>query len=166
MSTSDEVPYCALTFGYTNYARDGFRPRLVRFTAAPSHDGGPLPAVLGGTGIAVSARCAHPGEAVAYAAHVAGAEVQRSLYVTAGGQPAHAAAWNDATANEICHGFFTDTLPTVGSAWLRPRYDGFLGVQDRGGEIVHEHLFDGLSADDALDRLDALHRAARRAARA
>ncbi len=166
MSTSDDVAYCPLTFGYTNYARAGFRPQVLRFVDAPAHADGPPCSVLGGTGIAVSARCRHPELAVAYAAHVAGADVQRGVYVTAGGQPAHRAAWTDPAADALCGGFFTDTVATLEAAWLRPRYDGFLTVQDEGGDAVHAHLFGRLRADDVLDRLDELHAAGIAAARA
>ena len=40
MSTTDEIAYMPLLFGYSNYARPGFRPSLVRFTGVPTVDGG------------------------------------------------------------------------------------------------------------------------------
>jgi multiple sugar transport system substrate-binding protein len=40
MSTTDEIAYIPLLFGYSNYARPGFRPSLVRFTGVPTMNGG------------------------------------------------------------------------------------------------------------------------------
>src|SRR5258706_14902347 len=56
MSREDDVVYCPLTFCYTNYARTGYAPKLVKFTNIPGVRG----SILGGTGFAVSARRAHP----------------------------------------------------------------------------------------------------------
>ena len=40
MSTTDEIAYIPLLFGYSNYARPGFRPALIRFSGVPTVDGG------------------------------------------------------------------------------------------------------------------------------
>jgi multiple sugar transport system substrate-binding protein len=161
MAGGDGVPYCPLLFGYSNYARDGFREHLVRFAPIPSGGAGHAGGILGGAGIGVSARSAHLTEAVAYAAHLASPAVQRGTYVTSGGQPAHRAAWTDAAADELTHGFFSGTLPALDAAYLRPRHPRFVEVQTRGGELLRKFLVDrDRDADGVLDELDALHRAA------
>ena len=60
---------CApLIFGYVNYAWEGFRPVRLQFADIPSFPGrGPQGAVLGGTGLAISARTQHPREALEFA---------------------------------------------------------------------------------------------------
>lgn len=156
MSTTDDVVYCPLLFGYTNYSRSGFRPRKVRFDVAPSHDGTPLGGILGGTGMGVSSGTASPREACAYAAFVGSSAFQAGPYVECAGQPAHLAAWTSPSANMLTDDFFLRTLPSLSVAYLRPRFDGFLVVQDRGGEIIHDHLFGGRTARQALDELDRL----------
>ena len=156
MSSTGEVVYCPLLFGYTNYSRDGFRPRKVRFDVAPSHDGSPLGAILGGTGMGVSSGTASPREACAYAAFVGSGAFQAGPYVERAGQPAHLSAWTSPRANELTDDFFLRILPSVSAAYLRPRFDGFLVVQDRGGEIIHDHLFGDRTARQALDDLDRL----------
>ena len=156
MSSTDEVVYCPLLFGYTNYARAGFRPKRVRFDVAPSHDGTPLGGILGGTGLGVSAGTASPQEACAYAAFVGSSAFQAGPYVECAGQPAHLAAWTSPRANELTDDFFMRTLPSLSVAYLRPRFDGFSVVQDRGGEIIHDHLFGDRTARHALDELDRL----------
>lgn len=156
MSSTDEVVYCPLLFGYTNYSRNGFRPRRVRFDVAPSHDGTPLGGILGGTGLGVSAGTASPHEACAYAAFVGSSPFQAGRYVECAGQPAHLAAWTSTSANELTDDFFGRTLPSLSVAYLRPRFDGFSVVQDGGGEIIHDHLFGDRADRHALDDLDRL----------
>jgi multiple sugar transport system substrate-binding protein len=154
MAEHDDVVYSPILFGYSNYSRPGFRRNLLRFGPVPGLRGG----VIGGAGLAVSARCAHPDAARAYAQYVASGEIQRTLYVDAGGQPGHRSAWLDAHANEIASGYFAATLPGLDAGYLRPRYDGALSVQNEGGDAVWEFLRSGGDADGLLDRLDALYR--------
>jgi multiple sugar transport system substrate-binding protein len=162
MSTTDEISFIPLLFGYSNYARPGFRPSLIRFTGVPSVDGGASRGgILGGAGLAISATTKHPAEAAAYAAYVASPDVQRGVYFTAGGQPGHHVAWVDEAVNAASSGFFRDTLDALDRAYLRPRYMGFMEVQERSGELVHDWLTGGASADDLLDRLDDLYRSSK-----
>jgi multiple sugar transport system substrate-binding protein len=55
--------------------------------------------------------------------------------------------------------FFASTYEALEEAYLRPRYDGFLGFQDRAGDLVHGYLREGGDPDAMLDRLDAAYRA-------
>ena len=159
MSTTDEIAYIPLLFGYSNYARPGFRPALIRFSGVPTVDGGASRGgILGGAGLAVSASTKHPGPAAAYAAYVASPDIQRGIYFAAGGQPGHRAAWCDAAVNAASSDFFQDTLAALDRAYLRPRYLGFMEVQERSGELIHAWLTSGASADDPLDQLDDLYR--------
>src|SRR5215203_5133689 len=159
MSTTDEIAYVPLLFGYSNYARPGFRPALVRFTGVPTLDGGASRGgILGGAGVAISATTTHPAEAAAYAAYVAGPEVQRGDYFMAGGQPGHRAAWVDEVVNAASSDFFRDTLSALDRAYLRPRYLGFMEVQERSGELIHNWLAEGGSPDALLDQLADLYR--------
>lgn len=160
MSAEDDVIYCPLTFCYTNYARDGYAAKRVSFTNIPGVRG----SILGGAGFAVSSRCAHPAEACAYGAWLAGAEIQRTLYVEAGGQPGNRAAWLDAAANRLTHGFFHNTLDTLLTSYVRPRHDGFVDFQVEAGNIIHAMLRDRTSPRACLDRLMALYRDTKREA--
>jgi multiple sugar transport system substrate-binding protein len=89
---------------------------------------------------------------------VASPEVQRGVYFAAGGQPGHRSAWAVAAVNAASSHFFADTLGALVRAYLRPRYLGFMGVQERSGELVHAWLAEGGSEEGLLDRLDALYR--------
>jgi multiple sugar transport system substrate-binding protein len=159
MSTTDEIAFVPLLFGYSNYARPGFRPKLVRFAGVPTVGGGePRGGILGGAGVALSASTKYPEAAAVYAAYVASPEVQQGIYFAGGGQPGHRAAWLDARVNAASSDFFKDTLANLDRAFLRPRYNGFMAAQERSGELVHEWMVEGGAADKLLDRLDEVYR--------
>jgi multiple sugar transport system substrate-binding protein len=162
MSTTDEVVYVPLLFGYSNYARPGFRPHLVRFRDVPvAADGVPRGGILGGAGVAISSATKHPRAAADYAAYVASANVQRGLYFASGGQPGHRAAWQDEAINAAASNFFRDTLRTLDNAYLRPRYRGYPELQERAGEIFHHFLRDAMSIEATLNALDDVYRGSR-----
>jgi multiple sugar transport system substrate-binding protein len=136
MAGNDDVAYCPLAFGYTNYARTGAPGARLSFGNAP---GGPG-ALLGGAGLAVSARSAHPQAAAAYAAWVCSEEYQKTGYVRAGGQPGHGAAWDDPVADAVAGGFFSGTRTTLCEASVRPRHAGWPAFQELLGDRVHAWL--------------------------
>jgi multiple sugar transport system substrate-binding protein len=159
---ADAPAYSPFGYGYTNYSRRGFCPHPLRFHDAPGiSEASPRGTVLGGTGIAVSAFTKHPEVAVDYAFWIAGAECQRGLYTASGGQPGHAAAWEDEACNALTDNFFRNTRATLDSAWLRPRYDGYMALQDRAGDILHACLRGEASEAATLDALDAAYRESR-----
>lgn len=163
MSSTDEVAYCPLAFGYSNYARPGFRPHLVRFAPGPAGAEGTPRGTLGGAGLAVSALRPNVETAVAYARFVAEPRTQRITYFEGGGQPGHRSAWTDPSVNASSSGFFADTLPALDAAYLRPRYGGVLGFQEAGGQLIHAWLRDGGDAGAVLDELDERYRESLRA---
>jgi multiple sugar transport system substrate-binding protein len=152
MASTDDVAYVPMAFGYVTYARHPRSP--LRFAPAPAGDDGVPRGALGGAGLAVSARSSASGEAAAFAAFAASVDVQRTVYVDGGGQPAHRVAWTDPVVNGACGGFFADTLPGVDAAYLRPRHRGFLRFQAVAGDAVHAWLRGG--ADDAGRVMDAI----------
>jgi multiple sugar transport system substrate-binding protein len=154
MATHDDVAYCPLAFGYVTFARADGADRALRFAAGPKRSG-----TLGGAGIAVSGASPHVDEALAHAAFVCSADVQRGAYVDGGGQPAHRAAWKDPAVDDAANGFFSSTLGALDDAYLRPRYDGFLRFQDAAGEVVHRFVRTGGDPDAVLDELDGVYRA-------
>jgi multiple sugar transport system substrate-binding protein len=162
MSTTDEIGYVPLAFGYSNYARPGFRPKLVRFTDIPrAADGAPRGGILGGVGLAVSSACPHPAEAMRYAQFVASGEVQRGVYFAGGGQPGHRSAWLDPAVNAASSNFFRETLATLDNAYLRPRFDGYTEVQDRCFALSHQFLTETEDIEATLDAFDQVYRAGR-----
>jgi multiple sugar transport system substrate-binding protein len=160
--TATGPAYSPFGYGYTNYSRKGFCRYLLAFHDAPGiAEPTPRGTVLGGTGIAVSAFTKHPEIAVDYAFWIAGAECQKGLFTASGGQPGHAAAWEDATCNALTGNFFRNTRQTLNTAWLRPRYDGYMAFQDRAGDILHACLRGEATEAATLLALDAAYRESR-----
>jgi multiple sugar transport system substrate-binding protein len=138
MAAEDDVLYCPLAFGYTNYSRYGYAKNELSFGAIP----GKINALLGGAGIAVSKYCKDISAAVAYAAWVCCEKFQATTYVETGGQPAHKKAWLDEQANELTGNFFNNTLSTIEEAYVRPRNFKWPLFQEELGEIIHSFLIE------------------------
>lgn len=155
LARDDRRALVPLVYGYVSYAQDGCRRHLVRFANIPSQDGcRPAGSTIGGTGLAISAKCRHPDVARAYALYVASEAVQCGLYAAAGGQPGHRAAWLDAEVNRKAHGFYRDTLATLDAVWLRPRHDGYVGFQAEGAALVAACLNGEASCRVTAERLN------------
>lgn len=164
MTATDDFAWNAFAYTYNNYARPGFARRALCFGNLLSLDAkGPrLRSVLGGTGIAISIHCKHVQAALDYARFVADGVTQKGIYLHAGGQPSHRAAWNDPGADELCGGFFGATRATQQEAFVRPRYSGYVPLQTNGGNVLQEALRDRRDAETVLEKLDGLYRESRR----
>ena len=150
----DGPAYSPFGYGYTNYSREGYCQFPLEFVDVPHFgDNGSRGTVIGGTGIAVSSASAHLDIAVDYAFWIAGAECQKGLFFASGGQPGNALAWEDAACNLATRNFFHNTRATLESAWLRPRYDGYMGFQEVGGNIVHSCLRGEINLQDTVTTL-------------
>ncbi len=161
MTTTDDIGYCPFAYGYVPYARRDFTARPLRFGSLVGFPGCPLRSTLGGTGLAISRRCADIPLALDYARYVAGAECQTHLYVAVGGQPGYRSAWMDTDVNARCGSFFAATLKTVDDAFLRPTYNGYIGFQDRAGPVIHGYLHDGGDPRPVVEAVDRLYRESR-----
>jgi multiple sugar transport system substrate-binding protein len=160
MAQPDSKIQCVpLIYGYVSYAWEAFRPARVAFADMPLLDGRPpRGSALGGTGIAVSARSAHPAQAVDFALWVAGPEAQAGPYAAAGGQPGHAAAWEDAGVNAKSLDFYRATRATLEGAWVRPRHDGYMAYQEQGSARLLEGLRKGDEPGAIVDDLNRMFR--------
>jgi multiple sugar transport system substrate-binding protein len=73
-----------------------------------------------------------------------------------GGQPGHAAAWEDEAVNAPVAGFYQNTRATLEGAYVRPRHDGYMGFQAAASDRLNDGLKsreDGKSVISALNRL-------------
>ncbi|MCP5534857.1 MAG: carbohydrate ABC transporter substrate-binding protein [Akkermansiaceae bacterium] len=158
MTTSDDVAYCPLGYGYSNYSRAYYAPNRLTAGDVVSYQGKPLRTALGGAGIAVSSKTQHAQAAMRYAGFTASPDVQRGVFYHAGGQPGHRAAWLDDTLNEDTHHFFRNTLATLDRALLRPQYHGYMYFQDHGSPVAHDGITGKASVADTVDKLNAIYR--------
>lgn len=145
MSGADNKVACApLIYGYVNYGIAGFRDRQTAFSDIPAAGRhGPAGSALGGTGIAVSAFCKEPGAAIDFAYWVASGDVQRGPFAKAGGQPGHAAGWEDDAVNAATNRFYLNTRATLDRAWIRPRHRGYMAFQEEASQRLNAGLRQG-----------------------
>jgi multiple sugar transport system substrate-binding protein len=158
MVNTDELVYCPFAYGYSNYARYGYADRVLHFHDLVSlNNKGNMRSTLGGTGLAVSAKCTHIKEAVKYASYVASPACQQGLYFDNGGQPGHLKAWKAVHTNKLSGNYFYNTLPALERAFLRPRYHGHMFFQDHAGDIVREYIIKGGEERIVLAKLNELY---------
>lgn len=140
MVANDDIAYSPIAFGYSNYARPSAYDRPLSFTGVPSVDGGVIGGMLGGVGLAVSRHCKKADAIAAVLEIVASGEVQSGIYVQAGGQPAHRAAWTSDNVQNICPNFFRPTLESLDKSFVRARLPSYPRFQREGGELLHSLL--------------------------
>ena len=159
MSTTNDISYCPLLFGYSNYSRPAKVPYLCHFTNIPGVEksSGSRGALLGGTGLAISTSCQAVAAASRYLQWVTSPECQRTLYFESGGQPGNRVAWIDASVNAGTNSFFLNTLETLEQAYVRPRYDGFVEFHDQVGLLLHDHLQSRRNEVDIWDDINELY---------
>jgi len=139
--SASRIACAPLIYGYVPYAVPGFWPHRLAFADMPVASGnGPVGSALGGTGIAVSAFSAAQEAAIDFAYWIASGDVQRGPYAAAGGQPGHAAAWEDDAVNAATGDFYRDTRATLEGAWVRPRHDGYMAFQEQASDRINEGL--------------------------
>ena len=157
LTISDRWVYSPLLFGYTNYSRVGFRANRLKYTDIPTVADAPdgvSGSLLGGAGIAVSARSEHRAEAIEHAIWLASADVQRGAYFDGGGQPGNAVAWDDRRTNEETLDFFRGTRATLEGAYVRPRTPAYIELQDTLSPLVTLALQGSLTDRQLLARLN------------
>lgn len=130
------VDYLPMTFGYAHFDLRG-----VGFSTVPALQPGiPARGVVGGAGMAVSSRTAHPTLALEFARFCSSAATQRDWWPNGGGQGAHRAAWDHLAAQ---HPFYRDTREAMARGVLRPRSVGFHHEQIRLGNAIEQWLHGG-----------------------
>ena len=140
MVAAPDTIYCPWAYGYSNYSRRGIAVPL-KFADAPAVENhGCAGTQLGGTGVAISKNSTHREEALAYAKWLVTPQHQRGPYFTEGGQPASLAAWTDPGVDREAGGFFSGTLETLRSAYIRPRFDGFVHFFEAAGIEINRCL--------------------------
>lgn len=155
MAEQNDIAYSPLAFCYTNYSRAGFRKNILKYHTAPEINN----AVLGGAGIAITSSCSNVQEAANYAAWICSDVVQSTIYVNAQGQPGNKMAWENKQANVITNNFFSNTMPSLTNAYLRPRYQGWPKFQTFIGETIHAYLLHDTAPELVLEKLQAAYTA-------
>ena len=129
MATGAGPTYCPLVFGYVPFA-DITAVEPVVFRNAPTAGGHPR-AVLGGTGLAITARCVPDRALLDHLLWLMSAGVQAEFLPRHNGQPSAEVAWSALALNATNNGFYAETLSTLRHALVRPRVPGFVVAQNR-----------------------------------
>ena len=152
MVAEDLFAYCPAVYCYATYAEADQRKPL-RFADLPgAARPSPTGSTIGGTGLAISAHCSSPDAARAYARFAARAQTQLD-FARHHGQPAHIEAFADVTIDQTFGGCFSATRATLEGSWIRPRYAGYLGFQEHGGQLIESHLRGDLDEAALLEKL-------------
>ncbi|MBV7486397.1 extracellular solute-binding protein [Bordetella sp. BOR01] len=156
MSTQDDVVLCPLVYGYVNYASAGLARRLS-FHDAPAGAAGVPGSILGGTGIALSRRCAVDDALRAHLLWLMSEPAQTAFIPIHDGQPSHRRAWNQPPQQMPSPGFYRQTVRTLQAASIRPRHAGYIAFQDQASALLRDRLAASPPTDlaRALARLHA-----------
>lgn len=154
LSAGSRFAYVPLMFGYTNYSRAGFRSHRIRFVDIPSSRSGVRGSLLGGAGVAVSARTPHRDQAIDHAFWLDSPAVQEGVYYDAGGQPGNAVAWDSDRTNADSLDFFRGTRATLEGAYVRPRSRHYIELQNAVSEHVTDALVGRLTDEQLRGLLD------------
>lgn len=157
LSLQSDYVYCPFAYGYSNYSRRGYSEHVLTFDDMVNiDDNGRCRTTLGGTGLAISSNCKSIDIAVDYAKFTASPIIQQTLFVENGGQPGHRSAWVDEEVNRRTNNYFSNTLPSLDRAYLRPRYPGYLHFQDQAGNPIRDFNMNGGNPKQVLDKLKVL----------
>jgi multiple sugar transport system substrate-binding protein len=158
MTKTDSILYCPFAYGYANYSRNGYARKPLHFHDMITLNGKTnLRSTLGGTGLAISSKCKEIQVAAKYAAFVASPCCQQSLYFESGGQPGHLTAWTNEEVNRQSQNYFSNTLPALQRAFLRPRYHGSMFFQDHAGDVVRNYLMNGGNEENVLTEMNLVY---------
>lgn len=155
MRAEDDWALAPFTFGYANAGRRG-GGRSVSWHDLPTV-GGARASILGGAGLGISATSQEPDAAGRFARWCCSTEVQRTIAVPNGGQPASRAVWDDPRADDLAAGFFSGIRRTMDAAFIRPRSSWWPALQHRAGRVLAERLSEGAAAARVHDELRQLH---------
>ncbi|WP_150307798.1 carbohydrate ABC transporter substrate-binding protein [Planctomonas psychrotolerans] len=161
MTAGDDLGYVPLVYGYVTYSAPDLS-RRVTFGAPPAaaHIG----STIGGTGIAVSRRAEPTRDLLDHLRWLLSADAQSRFIPRHAGQPSARSAWLDPAVDAAAGGFYSGTLATIESSWVRPRFPGYIPFQAEGSAIVRDGILAGAPAGRTLDSLDAAYRRAADAA--
>jgi multiple sugar transport system substrate-binding protein len=155
----DDIACIPLVFGYVNYSAQRQGSKAVVFKDAPSIGSDTPPGtVLGGTGLAISARRSFDRRVLAHIRACMDQYAQTIVIPGAGGQPSAVAAWESPLVNRQWLNFYADTRRSIDCAWRRPRFPGWIQIQSAGSRLLLDGIQERRSSTRLLTELAALYR--------
>ncbi|ACT60370.1 integral membrane protein [Hirschia baltica] len=156
MTNHDDVIYCPLVYGYVNYAQLDARERLS-FLNAPKGPSGFRGSTIGGTGIALSANCTPSPQLIKHLIDMLNGVSQHTLIPENNGQPSLRSAWKDDSINQASGDFYKNTLDTIDTAYVRPRFNGYIQFQSEASQLLRANLQAQLPSSSILKNLEELY---------
>lgn len=161
MSRADDVYMSPSVFGYVNFSETRNDRKALSFTTVPGASPGARGrAILGGMGLGIPAASRYKREAVGYARFLVGAEAQVRIFPANEGQPALLAAFEDASVRSRTGSFYPATLQCMASAYIRPRFPGWMEIELESGRAITRCLKENLETAQTLaelERIRAMH---------
>ena len=158
MTRQDSFAYCPFAYSYGNYARPSFVNKPLQYGNLIQLNGKPLRSILGGTGIAISSGCKEKELAFDFSLYCAGEAVQSQIYTYAGGQPVRKEAWQSEALTTFTGGFFRDSYLSHENALVRPRYDGYVPLQEKAGVPLQQFILGEISNDRLWEMIEGCYR--------
>ncbi len=163
MSLGDSA-FCPLLYGYVNYSRPDDGRARVLFSDAPRWPPGLTPgSVLGGTGLSISGYSTHLPAALDHLRQISSERAQLDVVPRVGGQPSTLNAWLNPQVDECWGNFYSATLTTQLAAWRRPRYDGWIRLQNEASVFLFDALVQNAQPDATVAELNRRYRLSRHA---
>lgn len=161
MTQTDEFAYCAFAYSYGNYCRPSYVEKPLKYGDHVHLNGQPLRSILGGTGLSISAGSREVPLALDFSLYCANARMQSTLYTYAGGQPVRLETWQTEELDAFAGGFLADSYRAHDEALLRPRYNGYVAFQEKGGIPLQQFVKGEISMDQAWDAMNAQYELSR-----
>jgi len=161
MTRHDKYVYCPFAYSYGNYCRPSFVGKPLKYGNLIQLNGRPLRSILGGTGIAISSDCEEIELALDFSLYCASADVQSHIYTYAGGQPVRKEAWLSWDLMSFTGEFFSDSYLSHESALIRPRYNGYVTLQEKAGVPLQQFIMREISSDKAWETIEKCYRESR-----
>src|SRR5680860_423203 len=161
MTRSDRFVYCPFAYSYGNYSRTSFTDRPIRYGNLIEFNGKPLRSILGGTGISISTNCKDVELAFDFSLYCASSEVQSNIYTYAGGQPVRKEAWLSKELESFSGAFFSGSYLSHENALVRPRYNGYVPLQEKVGEPLQQFIMGNITMEKAWNDIQSAYRSSR-----
>jgi multiple sugar transport system substrate-binding protein len=157
MTSTDDFFYCPFAYCYSNYSREGYSDKKIKYADMVHVHNQRLKSTIGGTGLAVSSFSQHKDIALAFLTSIVSPKCQSAFYVENGGQSGHKSAWASKQNNLLCNDFFSTLLPVMENGFIRPRYNGYLYFQDHAGILVQDFMLNKRELENVLYEMNELY---------
>lgn len=158
MTLQDKFIYCPFAYSYGNYCRPSFADKPLRYGNLIQLNSKRLKSIAGGTGIAISASCKEVELALDFSLFCASPNVQSNIYTLAGGQAVRRETWLNKDLSALVGGFYTDSYLSHSEALIRPRYNGYVPLQQKAGTWLQQFILGEMDENKLIEEINTCYR--------